>query len=108
MTNYQSDWVFNLTLKFAVIICLSVLALSLIIGTGPLTALMRSSIAFMTFSFLGWVTSLVWDMPLEEENTKDGGDQSSKDTPSENETQLTDKEQSTDDNNSNHEAVEEV
>ena len=84
MTNYQSDWVFNLILKFAVIICLSVLALSLIIGTGPLTALLRSGVAFATFAFLGWATSLVWDMPLVEKETQadDANEPSSKgDTP---------------------------
>ena len=103
MTNYQSNWVFNLTLKFAVIICLGVLALSLIIGTGPLTALLRSSVAFTTFAFLGWATSLVWDIPLIEEETQveDGSNQSLKD-----EIQTLDKTQSTDDNN-NYETLKE-
>lgn len=105
MTNYQSNWIFNIILKFAVIICLSVLALSLIIGIGPLTALLRSSVAFMTFAFLGWATSLVWDMSLVEEGTqiKEADQQSpKKDAPP------SDKESPVPDNTDNREAVEEV
>ena len=104
MTNYQSDWVFNLILKFAVIICLSVLALSLIIGTGPITALLRSGVAFTTFAFLGWATSLVWDMPLieKEAQTNDANEPSSKEN-----TQPSDEEASVADNNDKREVVEE-
>ncbi|MCB0209792.1 MAG: hypothetical protein KDJ52_10695 [Anaerolineae bacterium] len=107
MINYQSNWVFNLSLKFAVIICLTVLVLSLIIGTGPLTALIRSSVAFMTFAFLGWATSLVWDVPLvEEELVKDINDQSPEKESTEKEIKFIDKEQSIAVDNSNDKAVE--
>lgn len=105
MTNYQSNWIFNLILKFAVIICLSVLALSLIIGTGPLTALLRSSVAFMTFAFLGWATSLVWDMPLIAEGTQDK--EANQQSPKE-DAPPSAKESPVPDNNDNREAVEEV
>lgn len=103
MTNYQSNWVFNLILKFAVIICLSVLALSLIIGIGPLTALLRSSVAFATFAFLGWATSLIWDIPLTEEKSESKNDEKSPhevDQHSNKETSITD--------NNNREAMEVV
>lgn len=63
MTNFQSDWVFNLILKLAVIVCLGTLALGLIVGVAPLIALLRSSAAFFTFALLGWATALVWQTP---------------------------------------------
>ena len=67
MANYQSDWVFNLILKLAVVICLVTLSISLIVGSGPLTALLRSSTAFSVFALLGWATSLVWTAPESQE-----------------------------------------
>ena len=74
MTNYQSNWIFNLIIKLAVVIFLSILALSLIVGAGPLTALLRSGTAFTAFALLGWATSLVWTEPAvaaEENNQPD-------------------------------------
>ena len=67
MTHYQSDWVFNLVLKLAVIVFLSTLALGLLVGVNPLTALLRSGTAFMSFAVLGWATSLAWSVPELEE-----------------------------------------
>ncbi|HMR65197.1 MAG TPA: hypothetical protein PKE64_14415 [Anaerolineae bacterium] len=61
MTYYHPDWVFNLVLKFAVIVSLSTLTISLITGVGPLTALLRSGAAFVTFAVLAWAASLVWE-----------------------------------------------
>jgi hypothetical protein len=69
MTNNQSDWVFNFVLWLAVIVFLSTLALGLIVGVGPLTALLRSGIAFFSFALLGWAVSLVWAIPAPEEVT---------------------------------------
>ncbi len=60
MDGYESDWMFNLVLRLAVIICLGTLVLGLMVGVGPLTALLRSGIAFVAFVLLGWAASLVW------------------------------------------------
>jgi hypothetical protein len=60
MKGYESDWVFNLVLRLAVIVFLGTLALGLIAGVEPLTTLLRSSTAFAAFVVLGWATSLVW------------------------------------------------
>jgi hypothetical protein len=67
MKNYQSDWVLNLVLKLAVAVFLSTLALGLLVGVNPLTALLRSGTAFMAFAILGWATSLAWTVPELEE-----------------------------------------
>lgn len=61
MSRYHPDWLFNLILKFAVVVSLSTLALSLTAGVGPLTALLRSGAAFITFAGLAWAASLVWE-----------------------------------------------
>ena len=64
MTNELSALVFNLSLKLAAAIFLGLLAVSLIVGAGPLTALLRSSTAFIVFAFLGWAMALVWQVPV--------------------------------------------
>lgn len=63
MTNYYADWIFNFALRLAAIVCLSTLALGLIMGVDPLTALFRSGVAFFSFLVLGWAASLLWQMP---------------------------------------------
>ncbi len=63
MNKQKSDWVLYITIRIAVIVCLSTLALGLIYGAGPLTALMRSVIAFVSFLILGWAASTLWNMP---------------------------------------------
>ncbi len=63
MSKYQSNWVFNLTLQIAVVVCLGTLALALAMDVNPLTALWRSGLAFVTFVFIGWAVSLVWQVP---------------------------------------------
>jgi hypothetical protein len=80
MRNNQADWVFNLVLKFAVVMCLCTLAIGLVVGTGPLTALVRSGTAFTVFALLGWATSLVWQVP-EVQETKKGTANQPKHTP---------------------------
>ena len=67
MTNHQMDWLFNLSLRLAVIICLSTLAVGLMMGIDPLTALFRSSIAFISFAALGWAASMMWNVPETQE-----------------------------------------
>jgi hypothetical protein len=87
MMNELSAWVYNFSLKLAAAIFLSILALGLIAGAGPLMALLRSSTAFIVFAFLGWAMALVWQVPkmdttdgLSEEVESDSVDHS---TPSE-------------------------
>lgn len=63
MRNRHSDWIFNLGLKVAVLICLSTLAVALFTGVGPLTAIFRSGTAFTVFVTLGWAATIVWQVP---------------------------------------------
>lgn len=63
MEHYQSDWVFDIALRVAVIICLATLAMALYVGVGPITAVFRSGTAFAVFAVLGWAAALVWKVP---------------------------------------------
>lgn len=63
MTEYQPAWIFNLTLQFAVAVCLSALVFGLAMDVAPLTALWRSGLIFITFTILGWAASLIWQVP---------------------------------------------
>lgn len=62
-TQKQAGWVMDFSLRVAVIICLSTLAVGIVSGADPLTALMRSGIAFVSFLTLGWAASLLWNVP---------------------------------------------
>lgn len=62
-TQKQADWILDFSLRVAVIICLSTLALGIVSGADPLMALMRSGIAFISFLTLGWAVSLLWNVP---------------------------------------------
>jgi uncharacterized membrane protein YqjE len=68
MHSIQSAWIINLALRLAAIVCLGVLAVGLILGVEPLTALMRSTVAFVAFVVLGRAVAAVWDVapPLSE------------------------------------------
>lgn len=70
MTNLHTAWVFNLALKLAIVVCLGTLALSLAMDIKPLTALLRSGTAFITFVALAWAVSIVWKVPEIEEKMK--------------------------------------
>lgn len=63
MTKYQPEWVFNLSLQLAVMVCLTMLILALALDVPPLTALWRSALVFVVFAIFGWITSLVWQVP---------------------------------------------
>jgi hypothetical protein len=63
MSKYQPDWIFNLALQIAVVICLGILVVALAMDVAPLTALWRSSLAFATFALLGRAVSVIWQMP---------------------------------------------
>lgn len=63
MTKYHPDWIFNLAIQFAVAICLSMLVLGLATDVAPLTALWRSGLVFIVFVILGWIVSLIWQLP---------------------------------------------
>ncbi len=62
-TQKQAGWILDFSLRVAVIICLSTLAVGIVSGADPLTALMRSGIAFVSFLTLGWAASLLWNVP---------------------------------------------
>lgn len=70
MTNLHTAWIFNLALKLAIVVCLGTLAFSLAMDIEPLTALLRSGTAFMTFAVLAWAVSIVWKVPDVEEKMK--------------------------------------
>jgi hypothetical protein len=77
MTNNQSDWVFNIGLQIAVVICLSTLAVALFTGVAPLTAVFRSGTAFAVFVSLGWAAAVVWQVPepeAEDEKSEQGNE----------------------------------
>ena len=67
MNYYESDWVFNIGLKVAVIICLTTLAVGLTIGLSPITAVLRSGSAFAVFATISWAAARVWEPALQEE-----------------------------------------
>ena len=64
MEKYESDWVFNIGLKVAVIICLATLAVGLTIGLSPTTAVFRSGSAFAVFATISWAAARVWEPAL--------------------------------------------
>jgi hypothetical protein len=65
--NRPSAWIFDLALRFAAIVCLATLALGLFLGVDPITALMRSGVAFVVFLLLGWAVSALWDVAVPDE-----------------------------------------
>jgi hypothetical protein len=72
--DYQSNWVFDLVLRLAVVVCLGTLALGLAIGIGPLTASLRSGVAFFAFVALGWAVARVCDAPNREDTQVEAQD----------------------------------
>ena len=74
MNQYESDWVFNIGLKVAVIICLATLAVGLTIGLSPVTAVFRSGSAFAVFATISWAAALMWEPALPQEATEDASD----------------------------------
>jgi diacylglycerol kinase len=62
MRSIQSAWIFNLALRLAAVVCLGVLAVGLVLDVEPLTALMRSGVAFIVFLMLGWAVAAIWDV----------------------------------------------
>lgn len=71
MTHYESDWVFNVGLKVAVAIFLATLAMGLVTGIAPITAVFRSGAAFAVFVTIGWAAAQVWEPLLPEEETEE-------------------------------------
>lgn len=63
MSDQWSNWLFNFSLKLAACIFLAILAICLAVGVGPLTALLRSGTAFLTFSALGWAIASLLTLP---------------------------------------------
>lgn len=63
MSKYHPNWIFNLTVQIAAVICLGILVLALALDVTPLTALWRSGLAFATFVLIGWAVSLIWQLP---------------------------------------------
>lgn len=63
MTKYHPDWMFNLAMQVAVAICLTTLVFGLAMDVAPLTALWRSGLIFIVFVVLGWLVSLIWQLP---------------------------------------------
>lgn len=79
MIQYHPDWIFNISLKLAVTICLGTLAIGLYVGVAPITAILRSGAAFTVFATLGWAAALMWQVPeteqeAEEDAALDGDD----------------------------------
>ncbi|GAB4449600.1 MAG: hypothetical protein Kow0031_32060 [Anaerolineae bacterium] len=72
MTQYESDWVFDIGLKVAVTIFLATLAVGLVTGVAPLTAVARSAAAFAVFLTIGWAAAQVWEPPQPEEEAEEG------------------------------------
>ncbi len=73
MTNYESDWIFDIGLKIAVAIFLATLAMGLVTGVAPLTAVYRSGAAFAVFVIIGWAAAQVWEptRPKKEEESEE-------------------------------------
>jgi hypothetical protein len=71
MTHYESDWVFNVGLKVAAAIFLATLAMGLVTGVTPVTAVFRSGAAFGVFVTIGWAAALVWEPPMPEEEAEE-------------------------------------
>lgn len=71
MTHYESDWVFNFGLKIAAAIFLATLAMGLVTGVTPVTAVFRSGAAFGVFVTIGWAAAIVWQPVLPEEEPEE-------------------------------------
>lgn len=50
----------KIAIRSAAIVCLVTLALGLLGGADPLSAAVRSGMAFVTFAVLGWTASHLW------------------------------------------------
>ena len=70
MANRTSDWVFNLGLRLGVVVFLGTLALGLLAGLEPVTALTRSGVAFVAFVLLAHAASAIWRIYSTDETTK--------------------------------------
>jgi hypothetical protein len=82
MANHQVEWIYNLLLRLAVVVFLGTLALGLILGVAPLTASLRSGVAFITFAILAWAAAHLWKVPTPEETPADTEDaERSQETP---------------------------
>ena len=79
MIEYPSAWVFNMALRLAILVCLGTLIVGLMIGVGPLTALLRSGVAFLAFVVLGWVSSVLFDVAPPEEAEKEEDEENEED-----------------------------
>ncbi len=66
MTNEKSALVLNIGIRIALVAFLSVLAVGLINGADPVTATIRSVIAFVSFLILGWGASVLLVTPESE------------------------------------------
>jgi len=66
MRSAQSAFVFNMALRLAAVACLGSLAIGLFFNVEPLTALMRSVVAFLVFLLLGWAVAATWDVAVPE------------------------------------------
>lgn len=80
MVNNKSAWVMNMAIRIALIVFLSVLALGLINGVDPVTAVVRSGVAFVSFLILGWGASMLWLNADEDEETDTADDVASEET----------------------------
>ncbi len=67
MTNEKSALVLNIATRISLVAFLSVLAVGLINGADPVTATIRSVIAFVSFLILGWGASVLLVTPETEE-----------------------------------------
>ncbi len=63
MTNEKSALILNIGINTAVAVFLSVLAVGLINGADPVTATVRSVVAFVAFLVLGWGASVLLAAP---------------------------------------------
>jgi len=62
-SNPKSALILDLSIKMALIICLTVLVIGLISGADPIMAMIRGAIAFGSFLVLGWTASMLWATP---------------------------------------------
>jgi hypothetical protein len=67
MSTLQSNWIFNLIVRLAVVVFLGTLALGLIVGVEPVTALTRSGVAFIAFIILAHAAATIWALLVPEE-----------------------------------------
>lgn len=67
MTNEKSALILNIAIRISLVAFLSVLAVGLINGADPVTATIRSIVAFVSFLILGWGASVLLATPDTEE-----------------------------------------